>query len=213
MSYKKKIIKQWSFILALFLFTIVGHAHQPDFSTSVLSKTDDGKYVLQITSSLTAFEGEIDYLYSKNAYKTPEAFQQLVIDHFNKNVLFIINGKDTLKFGSPLVLLGHETKLIVEVLNVPNSIKEVNFTNTMFKDMPHNQMAVIMLIDGFPKAQYILENNNEQTIQLKLKEGTWVNSRVEELKMKNILYISFFLILVMIPLIYISYRDRKNFRK
>jgi hypothetical protein len=28
-----------------------------------------------------------------------------------------------------------------------------------------------MLIDGFPKEQYILENENEQTIRLKLKKG------------------------------------------
>jgi hypothetical protein len=70
-------------------------------------------------------------------------------------------------------------------------------------------MGLIMLIDGFPKEQYILENENEQTIRLKLKEGTWVSSESDELIMKNILYISFFLIIAMIPLIYVSYRDRK----
>jgi hypothetical protein len=53
-------------------------------------------------------------------------------------------------------------------------------------------MGLIMLIDGFPKEQYILENENEQTIRLKLKEGTWVSSESDELIMKNILYISFF---------------------
>jgi hypothetical protein len=40
----------------------------------------------------------------------------------------------------------------------------------MFKDLSHNKMGLIMLIDGFPKEQYILENENEQTIRLKLKE-------------------------------------------
>jgi hypothetical protein len=62
----------------------------------------------------------------------------------------------------------------------------------MFKDLSHNKMGLIMLIDGFPKEQYILENENEQTIRLKLKEGTWVSSESDELIMKNILYISFF---------------------
>jgi hypothetical protein len=53
----------------------------------VLSKQDDlCKYILQITSSLSAFEGEIDYLYSKGAYKQQEDFIKLVVDHFNKNV-------------------------------------------------------------------------------------------------------------------------------
>ena len=198
--------------MALFV-SFASYAHQPDVSTAVLSKTDDGKYILQITSSLSAFEGEIDYLYSKGAYKTPEDFIKLVVDHFNKNVFFIVNEKDTLKFGKPLVLLGHESKLVVEVLNFPKNTNSFYFRNTMFKDMPHNQMAVMMLIEGFPKEQYILANENEQTIQLELKEGAWVTNDSDELKMKNVLYISFFLILAMLPLVYIRYRHRKNYRK
>jgi hypothetical protein len=193
--------------------SFASYAHQPDLSTAVLSKTDDGKYILQITSSLSAFEGEIDYLYSKNAYKTVDAFKRLVVDHFNKNVFLIVNEKDTLKFSDPLVLLGHESKIVVEVLNVPKNINAIYIKNTLFKDMPHNQMAVIMLVDGFPKEQYILENENKQTIQLKLKEGSWVTNESNEIKMKNILYISLFLMLALIPLIYVKYRDRKNFRK
>ena len=207
-----KIIKQCLFFMALFV-SFASYAHQPDVSTAVLSKTDDGKYILQITSSLSAFEGEIDYLYSKGAYKTPEDFIKLVVDHFNKNVFFIVNEKDTLKFGKPLVLLGHESKLVVEILNFPKNTNSFYFRNTMFKDMPHNQMAVIMLVEGFPKEQYILTNENEQTIQLELKEGAWVTNDSDELKMKNVLYISFFLILAMLPLVYIRYRHRKNYRK
>ncbi|MBX9888573.1 MAG: hypothetical protein K2Y30_11640 [Flavobacteriaceae bacterium] len=207
-----KIVKQCLFFVALFV-SFASYAHQPDVSTAVLSKTDDGKYILQITSSLSAFEGEIDYLYSKGAYKTPEDFIKLVVDHFNKNVFFIVNEKDTLKFGKPLVLLGHESKLVVEILNFPKNTNSFYFRNTMFKDMPHNQMAVIMLIEGFPKEQYILTNENEQTIQLELKEGAWVTNDSDELKMKNVLYISFFLILAMLPLVYIRYRHRKNYRK
>ena len=207
-----KIVKQCLFFMALFV-SFASYAHQPDVSTAVLSKTDDGKYILQITSSLSAFEGEIDYLYSKGAYKTPEDFIKLVVDHFNKNVFFIVNEKDTLKFGKPLVLLGHESKLVVEILNFPKNTNSFYFRNTMFKDMPHNQMAVMMLIEGFPKEQYILANENEQTIQLELKEGAWVTNDSDELKMKNVLYISFFLILVMLPLVYIRYRHRKNYRK
>lgn len=213
MLIKKKNNKQWSFILALILTSFASHAHQPDLSTAVLSKTDTGKYILQITSSLSAFEGEIDYLYSKDAYKTPEAFKKLVVDHFNKNVFFIVNGKDTLKFSEPLVLLGHESKLIVEVLNVPKNINTLYFTNTMFKDMPHNQMAVIMLVDGFPKAQYVLENTNEQTVQLELKEGTWFPVENTEIAIKKFGYIFVFLVLLMIPLLCVNYYNRKHFKK
>lgn len=208
----KKNKKQWLFF-TMFLICIASYAHQPDFSTAVLSKTDDGIYVLQITSSLSAFEGEIDYLYSKDAYKTPEDFKKLVVDHFNKNVFFIVNEKDTLKFGKPLVLLGHESKLVVEILNVPKNINSFYFHNTMFKDMPHNQMAMIMLVDGFPKAQYVLENKNEQTVQLELKDGTWFPVENNEIAIKKFGCMFVFLVLLMIPLFCVNYYNRKHFKK
>ena len=52
-------------MLVMIITSFSSHAHLPDLSTAVLSKTDTGKFILQITSSLLAFEGEIDYLYSK----------------------------------------------------------------------------------------------------------------------------------------------------
>lgn len=179
-------------MLLMIITSFSSHAHQPDLSTAVLSKTDTGKYILQITTSLPAFEGEIDYLYSKNRYKTPEDFKKLVVDHFNKNVFFIVNEKDTLKFGQPLIILGHESKLIVEVLNIPKDINAFYFKNTMFKDMPHNEMVMIMLVDGFPKAQYVLENTNEQTIQLQLEKGTWITVEKTELVIEkyNLIFFS-----------------------
>lgn len=196
-------------MLIMIITSFSGRAHQPELSTAVLSKTDTGKYILQITTSLSAFEGEIDYLYSKNGYKTPEDFKKLVVDHFNKNVFFIVNEKDTLKFGQPLIILGHESKLIVEVLNIPKDINAFYFKNTMFKDMPHNQMAMIMLVDGFPKAQYVLENTNEQTIQLQLEKGTWIAVEKTELVIKKYSLIFFFLVLLMTPWFYVNYSDKK----
>ena len=77
-------------IWVLLLFNSISIlAHQSDLSTVLISQDEKGKCFLQIYSSLTAFEGEIDYKYSKNAYKTPEEFRTLVIEHFKKNVLFI----------------------------------------------------------------------------------------------------------------------------
>ena len=197
------------------LATFVGYAHQSDLSTSVLSKTPDGKYVLQITSSLTAFEGEINYLYSKNAYKTADGFRDLVIDHFRKNVVFIVNDKDTLKFAQPLVILGHETKLVVEVLNIPADIKTVYYRNTMFKDMPHNQMAVILLTEGLPIEQYILENENKQTVQLELKEGKWNSIEVTKniLNTKNILYCLSAVLILIISTLVIMFNRNKMLKK
>ncbi|MCG9791958.1 hypothetical protein [Flavobacterium algicola] len=207
-----RIVKS-GWIAILFLASFVSHAHQAEFSSSLLSKTDDGKYILQIASSMTAFQGEIDYIYTQKAYKTPEEFKKLVIDYFNKNVSFIVNGTEVLKFKDPVVLLGHETKLIVEVLNIPEVVNEITFTNTMFKDMSHNKMGLIMLIDNFPKEQYVLENENEQSINLSFEDGIWVDTATTGFKAKNIFYILGFLVLAAVPLFYFSYLDRKYLRR
>lgn len=164
------------FLATIFMLTsFLSIAHQPDISTSLLSTTEDGKHVLQVTSSLTAFEGEIDYIYSKDSYKTPEEFKGLVIKHFRENVLFIVNHTDTLIFANPIVILGHETKLVVEVLNVPKKINSLYYSNGMFSDMPQNKMAVMLFSEGFPKEQLLLDNNNAQTVRLELNNGLWEN--------------------------------------
>ena len=210
-------MKQLSLFVAL-LISFISYGHQPDLSTTVLSKTTDGKYVIQITSSLSAFEGEIEYLYSKDSYKSADAFKNLVIDHFNKNVLFIVNKKDTLQFKQPLVLLGHETKMIVEVLNIPKDIQHIYYTNTMFKDMPHNQMATIMITDGFPKEQYVLDNDNKQTIVLEKQDGKWISIIDKDYKAmigslldsKNVLYIGFLLFVGLFSVFYIRKSNKET---
>lgn len=162
------------------------YAHQPDLSYSLLSKAENGKYVLQISSSLSAFEEEIIYNYSKDAYKTPKEFKELVKKYFDKNVFLIVNEKDTLKFSNPLVLLGHETKFVVEVENIPDNIKSVYYKNNMFKDMHNNQMSVIMLVDGFPNKEYVLKNGNNQTILLEFENNQWKNRDLQSLSDKVI---------------------------
>ena len=158
----------------LLLFNSISiFAHQSDLSTVMIYQDEKGKCFLQIYSSLTAFEGEIDYKYSKNAYKTPEEFRALVIDHFKKNVLFICNEKDTIKFGKPIVLLGHETKLVVEVFGFPENSRSMYFKNTMFMDTPQNQSSLMIVKKGLPNQLYVLDNENKQQINLVLENGKW----------------------------------------
>jgi hypothetical protein len=162
------------------LMSLNMEAHQPDVSTVILSEDEHGKLILQMNGALTAFEGEIDYIYSKNAYKTPEEFKNLVIEHFKKNFLLIINEKDTLVLANPMVILGHETKLVVELLGMSNKVASIYLKNTVFKDIPQNQSAVIMLKSGLPKEQYILNAENNQTLHLVRNEGKWTNFKKKE---------------------------------
>jgi hypothetical protein len=195
----KKII-----IGILFLFNSVSiFAHQSDLSTVMIYQDEKGKCFLQIYSSLTAFEGEIDYKYSKNAYKTPEEFRALAIDHFKKNVLFICNEKDTIKFGKPQVLLGHETKLVVEVFGFPKKITSMYFKNTMFMDIPHNQNSLIVLKKGLPNELFVLNNENKQQIDLILENGKWESTAVNSnSSMSCILFWGFIVVLLLYFLLF-----------
>lgn len=191
------------------LMSIVSYAHQPDLSTLVFSQSSDGKYILQLNSALTAFEGEIDYLYTKTAYKTPEEFKKLVINHFEKNIVFVINDHDTLTFSNPLVILGHETELIVEVSGIPKTISSIYLKSTIFRDMPRNQSVVIMLKTGFPDQKYILNNENNQEIHLIKKGDKWNDLKQKQsiLTTKNLLFI--FPIIILVFYLFIRFNNKK----
>ena len=198
-----------SIIAILLLFnTISIFAHQQDLSTVMIYQDEKGKCFLQIYSSLTAFEGEIDYKYSKNAYKTPEEFRALVIDHFKKNVLFICNEKDTIKFGKPLVLLGHETKLLVELLGFPENSRSMYFKNAFFMDTPNNQSSLIILKKGLPNQLYVLNDENKQQIDLVLENGKWQSTTsILNLSMAPFLFwASIIVLLLSIPLLFRKFK-------
>ena len=152
-------------------FTPFLFAHSPDLSSMMIYE-QNGKYFLAIKSSLTAFEGEIDYHFNKNAYKTPEEFQQLVSKHFQKNCLLIINN-DTIKFINPTVVLGHETTVFAELLNVPDKFNSLYVKNTVFKDVPNNMCELILTLKGLPQKQYILTNENKQEVNLNVENDNW----------------------------------------
>ena len=158
-------------MIGMVFFTPFLFAHSPDLSSMMIYE-QNGKYFLAIKSSLTAFEGEIDYHFKENAYKTPEDFQQLVSQHFQKNCLLIINN-DTIKFINPTVVLGHETTVFAELLNVPDKFNSLYVRNTVFKDMPNNMCELILTLKGLPQKQYILTNENKQEVKLRVENDNW----------------------------------------
>jgi hypothetical protein len=159
-------------LVVFFLFVVnMANGHSPDLS-SLMIYEQNGKFLLLIKSSLTAFEGEIDYQYGKNAYKTKEEFIQLVIEHFRKNSLVIINN-DTSRFVNLQVQLGHETTLFAELTGKPKNGKSFFIQNTMFKDMPNNQTELIVATQALPQKQYILYNGNNHEIKLRVENGKW----------------------------------------
>ena len=198
-------------MIGMVFFTPFLFAHSPDLSSMMIYE-QNGKYFLAIKSSLTAFEGEIDYHFKENAYKTPEDFQQLVSQHFQKNCLLIINN-DTIKFINPTVVLGHETTVFAELLNVPDKFNSLYVRNTVFKDMPNNMCELILTLKGLPQKQYILTNENKQEVKLRVENDNW---EVEEtnasfFKSSNLLLWSLLFLSVLVVVAIAVWR-KKNIR-
>ncbi len=171
MRNKMRLLKSKAIFVFLLCLNIKGFAHSPDLS-SLMIYEQNGKYYLAIRSSLTAFEGEVDYHFTKNGYKTPEAFQQLVINLFQKKCTLIINN-DTIKFVQPSVLLGHETTLFSELPNVPKKISTLYLKNELFADFTNNLCELILTIKGVPQKQCILGNANGHEVNLLMENGNW----------------------------------------
>lgn len=186
-------------LIGLFLFRFLpSFAHQPDLSTMMLYQDEQGRSYLQIYGALTAFQGEIDYIYSEKSYKTPEQFKQLVLKHFKKNVFFIINSNDTLRLERPQVILGHETKVVCEVFGFPKKINELMIKNSMFIDIPNNQSLVILLQKGLPVQQFKLNNSNQQQVNLKLTNGNWELVNLDQYKF------NFWIVIIVISLVFLG---------
>lgn len=193
------------------MFLLVGnfaYAHQPDLS-SLMIYEQNGKHLLIIKSSLTAFEGEIDYCFEKNAYKTPEDFQALVIKLFQKNCFLIINN-DTIKCLNPRVILGHETTIFVELSNIPNNINSIYVKNTLFKDIPNNACELILSIKDLPQKQYILNKDNKQEVKLSLENNLWTIDDLSNpfYKTSNLIFLGVFSLLVLIVAIIVILKKK-----
>ena len=154
-------------ILSTLFFSFTISEHQPEISNTMLVEREDGTWVLQIRAALTAFEYEVHTHYGKDSYKTPEEFNALVIKHLMNNISIAFNGNKAVKLQKGYVKLGHETNAIFEMPGVPKEIKKIIATNTGFKDIQDNKSALIILKKGFKKKQFLLDNNNQHTAQLK----------------------------------------------
>ena len=160
-------------VLLSIIFSSFFSAHQIDLASIIFSKTDDGKVIVQITSSLTAFQTEVNYNNEENSYATPEEFRQLVIKHFQKNFSFVVNDT-SLKFKNTIVILGHETKIVTEVVGMPKNIHSFSIKNEIFKEIHNNQSVVIFALPDFSeKLNFEINKENEYILNLKLKDGSW----------------------------------------
>ena len=153
-------------------------AHQADISTTMLVEKGNGTWVLQISSSLTAFQHEIRTHFAETPYETPEEFQQMVIEHIKNNLQLSFNDSQNITLGKGDVRLGHETKVVFQVFGIPSDIKSVLVKNTVFDAIHRSQSALVLLKEGFNKEQFVLNDANNHTVELQVNGNEF--AEVEE---------------------------------
>lgn len=166
---------KWKIFIGFFLVTFGASAHQPDISTAMLIEQGKGHWVLQLNTSLTALQYEVKTHFPEGAYKTPEEFQQLVIDHMRENLIVVFNKTDTTSLKNAYVKLGHAASVVFELSNVPETMNEVYVKNESFKDIHRNQCAFGIVKKGISSDQFALNENNQHEVRLILKEDQFVS--------------------------------------
>ena len=104
-------------------------------------------------------------------------------------------------------MLGHETKFIAEVLNMPKDINSIEIRNDVFKEMPQNQCILIFTGEKLPKQQYVLSKENNNEIKLMFENGNWNMKNYEEINrvdFKIILSIVLALVLLIGPVVFLK---------
>ena len=195
-------------LLPLLLFYVnIAFAHQPDLSNLMIYE-QNGKKVLVLKSSLTAFEGEVDFHFKKGAFKSPEEFTELAIKHFTANCFVIVNG-DSIELINPRVILGHETTIFALLEKMPNEIESIFLKNTFFKDIHNNQCEFIMMLKGKPQYQYILNTDNKQEIALAFENNKWMVVENKDSRLK-VMYVFIGGVLLLIIGLVVFKRIKKN---
>ncbi|WP_299317156.1 hypothetical protein [uncultured Maribacter sp.] len=197
-------MKKYILIYITGLFSLLGYAHNPDASTTMLVEKENNTWVLQISSSLTAFQQEVRTHFAETPYKTPEEFQQMVLEHIKNNLDISFNDGSKITLGQGIVKLGHETKVMFEVFGIPSDLQSIRVRNAAFKDIGRSQSALFIFKDGFSKDQFILNNDNDHTLNLKVNGNKFVEASQQNAGMD-----SSYVILIVMSLLGFSFLVQK----
>lgn len=187
---KTNNMRKFILLIVFVCSSVISFAHSLDASTIVLAEQNNNLWILQINASLTAFQQEVRTHFADTPYKTPEEFQEMVLEHIKNNLNITFNGDEQIQLSHGVVILGHETKVVFEVLNIPSNIKSTVITNKVFSDISRNQSTFMIFKNGFTKEHFNLNNDNDHTLALVVNE----NKFVEETQQNASLSFSFILI-------------------
>ncbi len=163
-----KRIKGLGFIVCFLLLSSICKAHKPELSSIMLIEQEPQNWIVQVRAALTACEYEVDTHFGKNAFATAEAFQDLLEQHVQENILIQFNGMKAATLQNGVVKLGHETSIIFQLSEVPRKINSLKIRNTSFASIARNQSALMVIKKDFEKDQFVLDNSNDHTANFKM---------------------------------------------
>ncbi|WP_341227129.1 DUF6702 family protein [uncultured Arcticibacterium sp.] len=171
---KLKYAFKRALILILLSISMVTWAHQPDVSSTMLVENENSEWILRITCSASALEYEVKKTFGADSYKSKEEFESLALKLVRENLALTANDNEKLNLSADMVKLGHETQILFKVSEMPQEFNSITVKNSSFKDIHHHQSALMVLRKGFEKKQFLLNNENDNTLKLTAESNKWV---------------------------------------
>lgn len=161
-------MKKYLFVFLL-LYSIFINAHNSFVATTLLIEKDNGDWILQMNSSLTAFQ----YLVKEGSYASAEEFKEKALKAIKNEIHIICNNDVALELSQGHINLGHETSTIFKVVSMPKEISTISVTNTSFKEINRNKNTLLILKKGFKKQRFILNNENQHHVNLAVNQNSF----------------------------------------
>lgn len=144
-------------------------AHNPQVSNiSINQDADTKKYSLLINVPLSTCENELRNSYPsiKIDSLSKNEFQELLLNHFKKNIQFIANKNDTLLISNGMLSIGHETQLIFELSGLPQTVHTLRLKYAALSSQyDHFAVLQISLADK-TTGKFVFNNDNKYELSL-----------------------------------------------
>ena len=170
-------MKKSAFTITIVLLSLKLMAHNPQVSNiSIIQDSATKKCSLLITVPLLTCENELHTSYPSIQIDSlsKNQFQQLLLNHFKKNIQFVANNNYTLVLNNGLISIGHETQLIFTLSGLPQPLQTLHLNYAALRSQyDHFAVLQISLADN-TTGNFIFNNENNYTFSLINKNNKWV---------------------------------------
>ncbi|WP_020599805.1 hypothetical protein [Spirosoma panaciterrae] len=166
--------------LFFILFIVVSsslQAHNPQISTIIFVQNKNKQWNLLVGASLAAFQNALQ---NKGVYKPSEpiqaqAFQQLIEDQLRENIQIRANGDQAVALKKGLFILNHQTDVRFDLPEMPSHLQTLTISQRCFASLKNHYCLLKIYPDGGKARSFILQDSNQFTIALTLKDNTLID--------------------------------------